>query len=289
MENIILNNGVKIPKIGFGVFRVEDGEEVVSSVKWAIESGYRHIDTAMIYKNEDGVGKAIRESGISREEIFITTKLWNIDQGYESTLKAIDLSLEKLGLSYVDLYLVHWPTASADSDESGTTYLSIDKRQDTWKAMEEIYKSGKAKAIGVSNYTIKHLEEMKSYATILPMVNQFEFHPFLYQKELLEYCKENNIVVEAHSPLAPIADPKSKEYENPNIEEIAKKYNKTRVQVLLRWSVQHEVIPLPKSVHKERIIENIGIFDFKLDDEDMNSLDNMNINLRVRRDPTNLA
>lgn len=288
MENITLNNGVKIPQIGFGVFRVEDGEEVVQAVKWALEAGYRHIDTAMIYKNEEGVGRAIKESGIPREELFITTKLWNIDQGYESALKAIDLSLEKLGLSYVDLYLVHWPTASGDSDESGTSYLSIDKRKDTWRAMEEIYKSGKAKAIGVSNYTIKHLEEMKTYETIHTMVNQIEFHPFLYQKELLEYCKENNIVVEAHSPLAPIADPKSKGNENPKIQEIAKKHSKTEAQVLLRWNIEHGVIPLPKSIHKERIVENIGIFDFKLDDEDMNLLDNMNINLRVRRDPTNL-
>lgn len=288
MEKITLNNGVKIPSIGFGVFRVEEGGEVVQSVKWALEAGYRHIDTAMIYKNEDGVGKAIKESGLPREDLFITTKLWNTDQGYENTLKAVDISLEKLGLSYVDLYLVHWPTASADSDDSGSSYLSLDKRKDTWKAMEEIYKSGKAKAIGVSNYTIAHLEEMKTYATILPMVNQFEFHPFLYQKQLLDYCKENNIAVEAHSPLAPIADPKSKEHENMNIEKIAIKFNKTKAQTLLRWSLQHGVMPLPKSVHQERIIENINIFDFKLDDEDMELLDKMNINLRIRRDPTNL-
>lgn len=282
MEKITLNNGIKIPNIGFGVFRVQDGEEVVSSVKWALEAGYRHIDTAMIYKNEDGVGRAIKESGIPREEIFVTTKLWNTDQGYESTLSAIDASLERLGLSYVDLYLIHWPTASDDLD------VSLDKRADTWKAMEEIYKSGKAKAIGVSNYIITHLKEMKNYATIPPMVNQFEFHPFLYQKELLEYCKANNIVVEAHSPLAPIADPKTADFRNENIDKISERIGKTKAQVLLRWSIQHGAIPLPKSIHKERIIENLNIFDFELDEEAMNTLDNMNINLHVRRDPTKL-
>jgi len=282
MNNIILNNNVKIPNIGFGVFRIKDGEEVENSVKWALESGYRLIDTAMIYKNEEGVGNAIKSSGIPREEIFITTKLWNIDQGYENAKKAIDLSLEKLGLSYVDLYLIHWPTASEDLNES------LDKREDAWKAMEEIYSSGKAKAIGVSNYTITHLEEMKKYTTISPMVNQFEFHPFLYQKELVEYCKEHNIIVEAHSPLAPIADVKSLEHRNEKISEIAQKHNKSEAQILIRWCVEHNVIPISKSIHKERIQENINIFDFKLDEEDMKILNNMNLDLHVRRDPANL-
>ena len=186
---IILNNKIKMPVIGLGTYESTHGEEVVDAVKWALGAGYRLVDTAMVYENEEGVGKGIRESGIPREEIFVTTKLWNIDQGYQSALKAIDVSLSKLGLSYVDLYLVHWPTA----DEEGKK--SIDKRQGTWKAMEEIYKSGKAKAIGVSNYTITHLEEMKKYATVMPMVDQVEFHPFLYQKELLDYCKKNNIVL----------------------------------------------------------------------------------------------
>lgn len=286
MNNIKLHNGLDIPNIGFGVFRVKEGEEVESAVIAAIHAGYRHIDTAMIYKNEEGVGTAIKNCGIPRDQLFVTTKLWNLDQGYESTLKAIDASLSKLELDYVDLYLVHWPTASADSNEDGSSYQSIDKRKETWKAMEEIYKSGKAKAVGVSNYTISHLEEMKSYATILPMVNQVEFHPFLYQKDLLDYCNQNHIVVEAHSPLAPAVDPKSVGHENIKIEEIAKKHNKTKTQILIRWAIEHGVIPLPKSVHIERIKENLNVFDFSLDADDMSLLDSMNINLRVRRDPS---
>ena len=285
MENITLNNQIKIPPIGFGVFRVKEGEEVSQSIKWALDAGYRLIDTAMIYNNEEGVGQAIQDSGVPREEIFVTTKLWNIDQGYESTLKAIDLSLEKLGLSYVDLYLIHWPTASAESDESGN-YLSVNKRKETWKAMEEIYKSGKAKAIGVSNYTVEHLEEMKGYIEVPPAVNQVEFHPFLYQEKLLKYCKDNNIVVEAHSPLAPLADAKSEPYSKEPIKGIAQKHGKTEAQVLIRWSIEHGVIPLPKSVHKERIVENLDVFDFELDAEDMKTLARLNVNLHVRRDPT---
>lgn len=286
-SKIKLNNGLEIPVIGFGVFRVKEGEEVESSVVGAIHAGYRLIDTAMIYGNEEGVGKAIRNCGVPREELFITTKLWNTDQGYESTLAAIDLSLMKLGLDYVDMYLIHWPTATADLDEHGN-YFSVNKRADTWRAMEEIYKSGKAKAIGVSNYTIRHLEEMKEYMSVTPVINQIEFHPFLYQKELLDYCKEKSIVVEAHSPLAPIADPKSVGHENPNIELIAQKHGKSKAQIILRWNIQHGVIPLSKSTHIERIQENLDVFDFELDEEDMNMLDNMNINMRVRRDPTNL-
>jgi diketogulonate reductase-like aldo/keto reductase len=277
MEKIILNNGTKIPPIGFGVFRVPEGEEVMNAVTLALKAGYRLIDTAMMYKNEEGVGKAIKNSGIPREEIFVTTKLWNTDQGYESTLKAIDTSLGKLGLTYVDLYLIHWPTANADLN------VSENKREETWKAMEEIYKSGKVKAIGVSNYTITHLEEMKKYLTIIPAVNQVEFHPFLYQKELLQYCKENSITLQAHSPLA---DGKSNE--NEKVSNIAKKYNKSNSQIMIRWGIQHEAIPIPKSVHKERIEENINVFDFKLTDEEMETLNSLNINLHVRRDPTKL-
>lgn len=277
-SKIILNNKTEIPVIGFGVFRIQDGEEVINSVKWALGVGYRHIDTAMIYKNEEGVGKAIKESDISREEIFITTKLWNTDQGYESALKAIDVSLAKLGLSYVDLYLVHWPTAGDAAKGE-----SINKREDTWKAMEEIYKSGKAKAIGVSNYTITHLEEMKEYAKISPAINQVEFHPFLFQEELLNYCKQNNIALEAHSPLV-----HGERLDNEIIDSIAKKYNKTGAQVLLRWSLQHGCIPIPKSVHKDRIADNIKVFNFELSLEEMSKLNNLNQNLHLRSDPTNL-
>jgi diketogulonate reductase-like aldo/keto reductase len=278
-SKIVLNNGVEMPVIGFGVFRGPEGDEVINSVTSALSAGYRLIDTAMMYKNEEGVGRAIKDSGIPREEIFVTTKLWNADQGYESTLKAINVSLVKLGLQYVDLYLIHWPTASENLRES----VSINKREETWKAMEEIYKSGKAKAIGVSNYTITHLGEMKKYAKIAPAVNQVEFHPFLYQEELLNYCKQNNIQLEAHSPFA-----EGEGSKNENVNNIAKKHNKSISQILLRWSVQHGVIPIPKSVHQERIKENIQVFDFELSQEEMKTLDSLNINLHVRADPTNL-
>ena len=278
-SKIVLNNQTKMPVIGFGVFRMAEGDEVENAVKWAFGAGYRMIDTAMIYKNEEGVGRAIRESEIKREELFITTKLWNTDQGYENVFKAMDLSLSKLGLDYVDLYLIHWPTASGDR----VKFTSIDKREETWRAMEEIYKSGKAKVIGVSNYTINHLEEIKKYAKILPAVNQVEFHPFLYQEELLNYCKQNNIVLQAHSPLA-----ENRGNENEAVKSIAKKYDKSPTQIFIRWSLQHGCVPIPKSTHKERIEENINVFDFDISSEDIEMLDGLNINLRVRADPTNL-
>lgn len=276
-SKIDLNNDTKMPVIGFGVFRIPEGEEVFTAVKLALEAGYRYIDTAMIYKNEEGVGRAIRESGIKREEIFVTTKLWNTDQGYETTLQAIDVSLTKLGLTYVDLYLVHWPTASAELRER----ISINKREDTWKAMEEIYNLGKAKAIGVSNYTVKHLEEMKGYMKIAPAVNQIEFHPFLYQEELLNYCKQNNIVIQAHSPLAD-----NKGLENEIAKNISTKYGKSVAQIFIRWSLQHGCVPIPKSVHKERIEENINVFDFEISAEDMKILNTLSMDLHVRADPT---
>ena len=234
------------------------------------------IDTASRYGNEEGVGKAIRESGIPREEIFVTTKLWNTDQGYQNTLKAIDDSLARLQLEYVDLYLVHWPTAGLTNEPT------INKREETWRAMEEIYKSDKAKAIGVSNYTITHLEEMKNYMTIPPAVNQVEFHPFLYEKELLEYCHGHNIAVEAHSPFA-----NNKCNDNEVVKNIAVKYNKSPYQVFVRWSLQHGAIPLPKTTDPERMKENINVFNFELSSEDMETLNALSIGLHVRVDPNN--
>lgn len=278
-STIKLNNGIEMPRIGLGVWQVPDGKEVEGAIKYALDAGYRMIDTAMIYLNETGVGTAIKESGFSRDELFITTKLWNEDQGYETTLKAIDASLERLGLTYVDLYLIHWPSANDDTEK----WEPINKREDTWKAMEEIYKSGKAKAIGVSNYTIDHLEEMKGYASILPAVNQVEFNPFLYQEKLLTYCTEHGIVLEAYSPLA-----QGKKVADYRITAIAKKYNKTNAQVLIRWSLQHGCVVIPKSVHKERIEENIQVFDFELSDSDMKALDALNEDLHLCWDPTTI-
>ncbi|OGI90801.1 glyoxal reductase [Candidatus Nomurabacteria bacterium RIFCSPLOWO2_01_FULL_40_15] len=277
-SKIILNNGLKMPIIGFGTYKITEGEDIEHAVKSALDVGYRLIDTAKIYRNEEGVGRAIKESGIKREEIFITTKLWNPDQGYESALRAIDESLAKLGLSYVDLYLVHWPTASEDVS------VSLNKREETWRAMEEIYKSGKAKAVGVSNYTITHLEEMKKYATILPAVNQVEFHPFLYQEELLNYCQQNDIILNAYRPIT-----NGKKLNNKIIEDIAKKHDKSSAQVLLRWSLQHGCIAIPKSVHKNHIKENLNIFDFELSREDMEKLDTLNENLHLSPDPNNIS
>lgn len=277
-SRIKLNNGLEMPVIGLGVYKTEEGEEVQNSVRYALDAGYRMFDTAKKYENEEGLGRALKSYGLLREEFFVTTKLWNEDQGYENTLKAIDESLKKLDLSYVDLYLIHWPTAGDPKLNQ-----SINKREETWRAMEEIYKSGKAKAIGVSNYTIKHLEEMKDYALIMPMVNQVEFHPFLYQEKLMNYCKLHNIALEAYSPLA-----KGRRLEDKNLVSIAEKHKKTVAEVMIRWSLQHGNIVIPKSTHKERIIENINIFDFELDQEDMKLIDSLDENMRVAPDPTNL-
>ncbi len=267
-----------MPIIGFGTYKIPEGEETVNAVKLAFSTGYRLIDTAKVYKNEESVGRAIKESGLKREEIFITTKLWNVDQGYESALKAIDESLAKLGLSYIDLYLVHWPTADIKALES------INKREETWRAMEEIYKAGKAKAIGVSNFAIKHLEEMKNYATIMPVINQVEFHPFLYQAELLNYCKQHNIVLNAYRSLT-----NGQRINDEVVTNIAKKYNKSNAQILIRWCLQHGCIALPKSTKKEYVEENINVFDFEISAEDMKVLGALNENFHLSPDPNKLS
>ncbi|YCA43870.1 aldo/keto reductase [Bacillus sp. JZ8] len=269
-DTTTLHNGVKMPWMGLGVFKVEEGEEVVESVKAALRNGYISIDTAAIYGNEEGVGKAIKESGIPREELFITTKLWNSEQGYEKTLKAFETSMEKLGLDYLDLYLIHWP--------------GKDKYKDTWKAFEKLYKDGKIRAIGVSNFQVHHLEDLMSEAEVKPMVNQVEFHPHLTQKELLAFCKEQGIALEAWSPLK-----QGQLLDEPLLKEIAEKYNKSVAQVILRWDLQHGVITIPKSTKEHRIIENADVFDFELSQQEVEKIDSLNQDSRAGSHPDTLT
>ncbi|HEO8420315.1 aldo/keto reductase [Niallia sp. FSL W8-0635] len=263
-----LHNGVEMPWLGLGVFLVKDGEEVVNSVKAALEAGYRSIDTAAVYKNEEGVGKAITESNVPREELFITTKVWNADQGYEATLAAFDVSMEKLGLDYLDLYLIHWPLPSQG------------KFVETWKALEKLYKDGRVRAIGVSNFKVHHLEEVIAKGEIVPMVNQVEYHPRFNQRELHDFCKKHSIQLEAWSPLM-----QGGLLEEPTLVEIAKKYNKSTAQIIIRWDIQTGVVTIPKSVKPHRIAENADVFDFELSDEDMDKINALNQDQRMFADP----
>ncbi|MDP4099439.1 aldo/keto reductase [Paenibacillus sp. P96] len=268
-DTVALHNGVEMPWFGLGVFKVEDGQEVINSVKYAIKAGYKSIDTAKIYENEEGVGQAIKESGIARDELFITTKVWNADQGYDSTLQAFETSLQKLGLDYLDLYLIHWP--------------GKDKYKETWKALEKLYKDGKVRAIGVSNFQIHHLEDLLADAEIKPMVNQVELHPLLTQVELREYCKKQGIQIEAWSPLA-----QGQLLDNEVLKEIADKHGKSTAQVILRWDLQNGIVTIPKSIKEQRIIENADVFDFELSAEDMEKINALNQNHRVGPDPDKL-
>jgi methylglyoxal/glyoxal reductase len=263
-----LHNGVKMPWFGLGVYLSEEGQEVINAVIAAIKAGYRSIDTAAFYKNEEGVGQAIKECGVPREELFITTKVWNTDQGYESTLSAFNESLKKLNLDYIDLYLIHWPVK--------------EKYKETWKALETLYKEGKVRAIGVCNFQIHHLEDLLADAEIAPMVNQVEYHPRLTQKELLAYCQEHNIQLEAWSPLG-----RGKMLDEPALQELAAKYRKTVAQIILRWDLQAGVVTIPKSVKEQRIIENADIFDFELSKADMDTIDSLNRDQRNGPDPDN--
>lgn len=260
-----LNDGVTMPWLGLGVWKTKEGEEVIQSVKSAIAAGYRSIDTAAVYGNEEGVGQAIRESGVSRDELFITTKVWNDDQGYEQTLKAFETSRKKLGLDLIDLYLVHWP--------------GKDKYLDTWKALIHLQKEGLVRSIGVSNFQIRHLQHIIEETGVIPVVNQVELHPLLSQKELLSYARENHIVLEAWSPLM------QGNLDQPTLVKIAEKYGKTVAQVILRWDIQNGVIVIPKSVKEHRIRENAGIFDFELSAEDMAVIDGLNQNKRFGSNP----
>lgn len=265
-DTTTLHNGVKMPWFGLGVFKVKEGSEVIESVKAAIKNGYRSIDTAAVYQNEEGVGVAIKESGIPREELFVTSKVWNSDQGYDSALQAYETSLKKLGLDYLDLYLIHWPGKN--------------KFKETWKALEKLYKEGKVRAIGVSNFKVHHLEELLKDCEIKPMVNQVEYHPHLTQKELLAFCQKEGIQLEAWSPLK-----QGQILTEPVIADIAAKYGKSPAQIVLRWDLQSKVVTIPKSIKEQRIIENANIFDFELTAEDMKNIDGLNKDERVGPDP----
>ncbi|WP_462405470.1 aldo/keto reductase [Gracilibacillus sp. Marseille-QA3620] len=262
-SNYTLSNGYEIPCVGFGTWQTPDGETAVASVKKAIEAGYRHIDTAAVYGNEESVGKAIRESGVAREDLFITSKVWNTERGYESTLKAFDVTMEKLGLDYLDLYLIHWPASSSQFDN----WVELNK--ETWRAMVELYQAGRIRAIGVSNFLVHHLEPLMD-AEVKPMVNQIEFHPGQMQEETVRFCKENGILIEAWSPLGT-----GRMLTNETLMAIAKEYDKSVAQLCVRWCLQNEVLPLPKSVTPSRIEENLNVFDFTIKDEDMETINAM--------------
>ncbi|GIP19795.1 aldo/keto reductase [Paenibacillus sp. J22TS3] len=271
-DTMTLHNGVNMPGFGLGVFKVEEGPELVNAVKVAIKHGYRSIDTAAIYGNEEGVGQGIREglqaAGISREAVFVTSKVWNADLGYESTIAAYETSLKKLGLEYLDLYLIHWPVEG--------------KYKEAWRALETLYKEGRVKAIGVSNFQIHHLEDLLKDAEIKPVINQVEYHPRLTQKELRAFCEQHGIQMEAWSPLM-----QGGLLDNEVLTTIAAKYNKSAAQVILRWDVQSGIITIPKSTKEHRIVENAAIFDFELTAEDMKLIDELNQNHRVGPDPDN--
>ena len=265
-----LANGVDMPYFGLGAFLLNEGKEVIDSVKHALKLGYRHIDTASLYANEKGVGEAIKQSGIDRKEIFVTTKVWNSDQGYESTLKAFDKSMSKLGFDYLDLYLVHWPVKG--------------KFNDTWRALEKIYRENHVRAIGVSNFLKHHLEDLLKTAEIIPMVNQMEFHPYLIQQDLIDYCHARQIQYEAWSPLM-----QGKILNDKIINVIANKYGKTSAQIILRWDLQKEVITIPKSAAKDRILSNSLIFDFELSQEDVDAINKLDRTKRIGADPDNFS
>ncbi|MCM3439510.1 aldo/keto reductase [Metabacillus halosaccharovorans] len=271
MNFVTLNNGLKMPQLGFGVWQVED-DQATSAVTKAIEVGYTSIDTAMIYKNEVGVGKAIKEASVPREELFITTKVWNTDQGYENTIKAFEASLERLGLDYVDLYLIHWPTPE------------FDQYVDTYKALEKLYKDGKVKAIGVCNFEIEHLERLLNKCEVVPVLNQVECHPYLAQNELKEFCAKHNIFVEAWSPL----DQGGEALQDEVIQKIANSHNKSTAQVILRWHLQNNTIVIPKSVTPSRIEENFNVFDFDLTSDEMNAINELNRDRRKGPHPNEM-
>ncbi len=263
-----LHNGVEIPYLGLGTYQSDNDQEVVDAVSYALQIGYRHIDTASVYGNEEGVGKGVVESGIHRDDLFVVSKVWNTDQGYETTLRAFDASLERLNLDYLDLYLIHWPVSG--------------KYKDTWRALEKLYSEKRIKAIGVSNFMQHHLEDLLTTAEVVPMVNQMEFHPYVVQQDLVDFCYLKGIQYEAWSPFM-----QGKVFNLDICQELSKKYKKSVAQVILRWNLQKGIVTIPKSVKKERIKSNADIFDFDISDEDVAYLDSLDRAERIGPDPDN--
>lgn len=266
---VTLSNGVSMPYLGLGVFGINEGNELINAVKHALNTGYRHIDTASMYQNEPGVGRGIKESGVPREEVFVTTKVWNTDQGYDQTLRAFERSIDRLGFEYVDLYLIHWPVPG--------------KYKATWKALEELYRQGRVKSIGVSNFLKHQLVDLLTVCEIKPMVNQMEFHPYLVQPSLLDFCRKNQIQYEAWSPII-----KGKVTNIEVLRLLGEKYGKSSVQVVLRWDLQKGVVTIPKSSNPDRIKSNADLFDFELSEEDMKRIDLLDRYSRIGPDPDNI-
>jgi len=264
-DTIRLANGVAMPRLGLGTYKSAEGGDVEGSVLAALELGYRSIDTASLYGNEAGIGKAIAASGVGRDEIFLASKVWNDEQGYENTLAAFERSLDRLGTGYLDLYLVHWPR---------------EETSETWRAMEKLYSEGRVRAIGVCNHLEHHLEALLQVAEVAPMVDQYEMHPWLQQPSLRRYCETHGIVVEAWAPLM-----KGRVGEVPELVAIGQRHGKSAAQVAIRWLLQHDVVAIPKSVHRDRIAENAHVFDFELTDAEMSAIDAVDRGYRFGPDP----
>ncbi len=265
-SRVTLNNGVPMPCLGLGVWNIPSGGPTRRAVETAFGEGYRLVDTAKLYGNEDDVGAAVRGCGLPRDDVFVTTKVWNSDHGYDSTLKACDASLKRMGLPFVDLYLVHWPVPGA--------------RLETWRAMERILKEGKARAVGVSNYMVPHLQEVLDASGVVPAVNQIELSPFLYPEDLIEFCKKNGIAVEAYSPLT-----RGRRLDDRRLKPLVAKYRRSPAQILIRWGLQHGIVEIPKSARAEHIKENAAVFDFEISPEDMRALNSLNEGLHTSWDP----
>jgi diketogulonate reductase-like aldo/keto reductase len=269
MNKVVLQNGVQVPQLGLGVFMADQGIETEKAVTWALDASYRHIDTAALYGNEVSVGNAVKHSGIPREDIFLTSKVWNFDIRKGTVKSAFEKSLRNLQSDYIDLYLLHWP---------------VEGKEAAWKVLEDLYDQGLIKAIGVSNFQPHHLEEICRIARIQPMVNQIESHPLMNNQAVIDYCHHKKIAVGAWSPLG---GPRLNLLSHPVLQTLARKYGKTEAQIVLRWHIQRGLIVIPKSVHRERIVSNSEIFDFTLDEEDMNQIQMINMNFRVGPDPDN--